>query len=206
MGQIPEVDAEGSREGSMNKKEKTMENTCKTCINNDDGLCDRKGILVEDEDSCEHHWAAGKKIRMKRHEKKMDITPELALAAYNTLIQFCRGQPASADGTCDNCILYQHCPGITNLLAMCGKTIGSFRRNVLFWLKLMLRSRGYSITDHRADNLLTIRKDGKENYFYIFGGKDERSQDLIQGITLAGVFFDEVALMPESFVNQALEF
>lgn len=24
-----------------------MENTCKTCINNDDGLCDRKGILVE---------------------------------------------------------------------------------------------------------------------------------------------------------------
>lgn len=46
----------------------------------------------------------------------MDITPELALAAYNTLIQFCRGQPASADGTCDNCILYQHCPGITNLL------------------------------------------------------------------------------------------
>ena len=68
--------------------------------------------------------------------------------------------------------------------AMCGKTIGSFRRNVLFWLKLMLLSRGYSITDHRADNLLTIRKDGKENYFYIFGGKDERSQDLIQGITL----------------------
>ena len=68
--------------------------------------------------------------------------------------------------------------------AMCGKTIGSFRRNVLFWLKLMLLSRGYSIADHRADNLLTIRKDGKENYFYIFGGKDERSQDLIQGITL----------------------
>ena len=86
---------------------------------------------------------------------------------------------------------------------MCGKTIGSFRRNVLFWLKLMLRSRGYSITDHRADNLLVVRKNGKENYFYIFGGKDERSQDLIQGITLAGVFFDEVALMPESFVNQA---
>lgn len=87
--------------------------------------------------------------------------------------------------------------------AMCGKTIGSFRRNVLFWLKLMLRSRGYSVTDHRADNLLVVRKKGVENYFYIFGGKDERSQDLIQGITLAGVFFDEVALMPESFVNQA---
>lgn len=87
--------------------------------------------------------------------------------------------------------------------AMCGKTIGSFRRNVLFWLKLMLKSRGYQVSDHRADNLVIIRHGAVENYFYIFGGKDERSQDLIQGITLAGVFFDEVALMPESFVNQA---
>lgn len=42
---------------------------------------------------------------------------------------------------------------------MCGKTIGSFRRNVLFWLKLMLRSRGYSVTDHRADNLLVVSRD-----------------------------------------------
>ena len=87
--------------------------------------------------------------------------------------------------------------------AMCGKTIGSFRRNVLFWLKLMLKSRGYSVIDRRAATLIIIRKGDTENYFYIFGGKDERSQDLIQGITLAGVFFDEVALMPESFVNQA---
>lgn len=87
--------------------------------------------------------------------------------------------------------------------AMCGKTIGSFRRNVLFWLKLMLKSRGYRVTDHRADNLVIVTRGETENYFYIFGGKDERSQDLIQGITLAGVFFDEVALMPESFVNQA---
>lgn len=85
----------------------------------------------------------------------------------------------------------------------CGKTIGSFRRNVLFWLKLMLRARGYKVKDHRADNLVVVSKNGKVNYFYIFGGKDERSQDLIQGITLAGVFFDEVALMPESFVSQA---
>lgn len=76
--------------------------------------------------------------------------------------------------------------------AMCGKTIGSFRRNVLFWLKLMLKSRGYQVSDHRADNLVIIRRGAVENYFYIFGGKDERSQDLIQGITLAGVFFDEV--------------
>ena len=67
----------------------------------------------------------------------------------------------------------------------------------------MLQSRGYIVTDHRADNLVVVTRGEITNYFYIFGGKDERSQDLIQGITLAGVFFDEVALMPESFVNQA---
>jgi PBSX family phage terminase large subunit len=88
-------------------------------------------------------------------------------------------------------------------LGMSGKTIGSFRRNVLSPLKRMLKSRGYKVKDHRADNFLTISYKGKTNYFYIFGGRDESSQDLIQGITLAGMFFDEVALMPQSFVNQA---
>ena len=87
---------------------------------------------------------------------------------------------------------------------MAGKTVGAFRRNVLFWLKLMLRVQGYHIKDRRSDNLVEISKGEIINYFYIFGGKDERSQDLVQGITAAGVFLDEVALMPESFVNQAL--
>ena len=88
-------------------------------------------------------------------------------------------------------------------LGMAGKTIGAFRRNVITPLKRMLKSRGYRVKDHRADNFLTISKNGVTNYFYVFGGKDERSQDLIQGITLAGMFFDEAALMPESFVSQA---
>jgi PBSX family phage terminase large subunit len=87
--------------------------------------------------------------------------------------------------------------------AMCGKTGGSFRRNVLGSLKVMLTGRGYKVNDSRSENLLTVQSGDRLNYFYIFGGRDERSQDLIQGITLAGVFLDEVALMPESFVNQA---
>lgn len=86
---------------------------------------------------------------------------------------------------------------------MAGKTIASFRRNVLFTLKLILLLRGYKIRDKRSENMIIISKDGIENYFYIFGGKDEASQDLVQGLTAAGFFFDEVALMPESFVNQA---
>jgi PBSX family phage terminase large subunit len=88
-------------------------------------------------------------------------------------------------------------------LGMAGKTIGALRRNVIGPLKRMLKSRGYIVKDHRADNFLSISRKGRTNYFYLFGGKDESSQDLIQGITLAGMFFDEVALMPQSFVNQA---
>lgn len=87
--------------------------------------------------------------------------------------------------------------------AMCGKTVGSFRRNVLPGLKQMLPGRGYRVEDKRADNLVMISRGAQTNCFYIFGGQDERSQDLIQGVTLAGVLLDEVALMPESFVNQA---
>ena len=86
---------------------------------------------------------------------------------------------------------------------MAGKTVGSFRRNVLAPLKSMMISRGYDLEDLRSDNLLTITRNGVTNYFYIFGGKDEASQDFVQGITAAGCYLDEVALMPESFVNQA---
>lgn len=88
-------------------------------------------------------------------------------------------------------------------IGMSGKTIGALRRNVIAPLKRMLLSRKYIVKEHRADNMFEVHRNGKVNYFYMFGGKDEGSQDLIQGITLAGMFFDEVALMPQSFVNQA---
>jgi PBSX family phage terminase large subunit len=87
---------------------------------------------------------------------------------------------------------------------MAGKTIGSFRRNVLLTLKIILILRGYRVRDHRGESFFTVTRGEIENTFYIFGGKDERSQDLVQGFTSAGFFFDEVALMPESFVAQAV--
>lgn len=72
-------------------------------------------------------------------------------------------------------------------LGMAGKTIGAFRRNVLAPLKRMLRSRGYRYREHRSDNMIEITYQGVTNYFYIFGGKDERSHDLNHGITLVGM-------------------
>ncbi|MEE0980470.1 MAG: PBSX family phage terminase large subunit [Acutalibacteraceae bacterium] len=87
--------------------------------------------------------------------------------------------------------------------ALCGKTIGSLRRNVIKILKQQLISRDYEVEEKRSENLLIVSKGKVTNFFYTFGGKDESSQDLIQGMTLAGVLFDEVALMPQSFVEQA---
>ena len=55
-----------------------------------------------------------------------------------------------------------------------------------------------------SNNRLTIRYGQHENTFFLFSGKDEGSASLIQGVTLSGVLFDEVALMPKSFVEQAL--
>lgn len=87
--------------------------------------------------------------------------------------------------------------------AICGKTLGALRRNVLAPLATILPGRGYNVKESRIDGVWRITDGERTNTFYLFGGKDESSQNLIQGVTLAGVFFDEVALMPESFVNQA---
>ena len=86
--------------------------------------------------------------------------------------------------------------------ALCGKTIESLRRNVTSnlpnWLAGVFRFR-----EHRTENKITVTAAGRSNSFYLFGGKDESSAALIQGITLAGILLDEVALMPRSFVEQA---
>ena len=86
---------------------------------------------------------------------------------------------------------------------ICGKTIESLRRNVLAEILPKLEGLGGKWKEKRSENLLTVQFRGRENRFYIFGGRDESSASLIQGITFAGVLLDEVALMPRSFVEQA---
>ena len=84
---------------------------------------------------------------------------------------------------------------------ICGKTIESLRRNVLSEILPWLEGLGASWTEKRSENLVTVRLMGRENRYYIFGGRDESSASLIQGITFAGILLDEVALMPRSFVE-----
>jgi PBSX family phage terminase large subunit len=86
---------------------------------------------------------------------------------------------------------------------ICGKTVQSAERNVLKPLQEN-EDLPYTLEYKVSTRVLTVKCGRKTNWFYLFGGKDESSYMLIQGITLAGVFFDEVALMPRSFVEQAL--
>lgn len=87
--------------------------------------------------------------------------------------------------------------------AFCGKTIDSLKRNVVTPLQKWLEGVA-KLKINLSKNYMDITFNSHTNRYYMFGGKDESSYQLIQGITLAGVLFDEVALMPRSFVEQAL--
>ncbi len=88
--------------------------------------------------------------------------------------------------------------------ALCGKTITSLKRNVMTPLVQMLGDLGFTCLERVSKNYVDITLSGITNRFYLFGGRDESSAALIQGMTLCGVFLDEVALMPRSFVEQAV--
>ena len=47
-----------------------MDKTCATCIENDDGLCDRKGILIHDDDTCEKHKENWRKAMLRQFNRR----------------------------------------------------------------------------------------------------------------------------------------
>lgn len=90
--------------------------------------------------------------------------------------------------------------------AICGKSVESAVRNIILPVLGVqyLPQHGFKLKYNTSKHCLTVSHGRSTNFFYIYGGKDESSYMLIQGITLAGVLLDEVALMPRSFVEQAL--
>lgn len=88
---------------------------------------------------------------------------------------------------------------------VCGRTVDSCTKNIIVpFTAMSLAKERYIMRWRRGDKVLEVRRGAVSNYFEVFGGKDEASYTLIQGRTLAGVLLDEVALMPRSFVEQAL--
>ncbi len=88
---------------------------------------------------------------------------------------------------------------------VCGRTVDSCTKNIIVpFTTMSLAKERYIIRWRRGDKVMEVRRGAVTNYFEVFGGKDEASYTLIQGRTLAGVLLDEVVLMPQSFVEQAL--
>ncbi len=85
---------------------------------------------------------------------------------------------------------------------ICGRSLTSLRRNIIGNLYGWMGGL-FQIREQRSQNQIIVRMGGRENVYYLFGGLDESSYKQIQGVTLAGVLLDEVALMPRSFVEQS---
>lgn len=88
--------------------------------------------------------------------------------------------------------------------AICSKSINQAKRNVVSAILPVLEDMGFKTKILHSQNKLIISYGNSENVFYIFGGNDCSSASRIQGITLSGVLFDEVALLNREFVKQAL--
>ncbi len=86
---------------------------------------------------------------------------------------------------------------------LCATTQNGVRRNLLAPVTPVLRRLGFQVEERLSRSQVVVRRGGRENTFYLYGGRNEGSPALIQGVTLAGVLLDEVALMPRSFVEQA---
>ena len=130
--------------------------------------------------------------------------PDSSYSSYDALI--CDGAVRSGKTLCMSIsfVAWSFFAFNETSFAICGKTVASIRRNIVTPIIPILRQLGFSCEEKLSRNEITITYGKRTNRFFLFGGKDEASASLIQGMTLGGVLFDEVALMPRSFVEQAL--
>src|SRR5690625_4983616 len=81
------------------------------------------------------------------------------------------------------------------------RSMSPLTTNVLNPMFQILTAKGISYHYHRSgDQHIIIGT----NTYYLFGASNETSQDTLQGLTAAGALLDEVALFPQSFVDQAI--
>lgn len=81
-----------------------------------------------------------------------------------------------------------------------GKSVGALKRNVLQPMFQILEAWGIKYEYNRSEHFIIIGS----NIYYCFGANNEASQDVLQGLTAAGALADEVALFPQSFVDQMI--
>ncbi len=131
-------------------------------------------------------------------------TPDSPYSSKDAII--CDGAVRSGKSLCMfvSFVSWSLCNFQNASFALCGRTASSVKRNILNPYLPVLKQLGFKVNYQVSYGKFTLELGKRRNTFWVFGGKDEASASLIQGMTLAGVMFDEVALMPRSFVEQAL--
>lgn len=81
---------------------------------------------------------------------------------------------------------------------MVGKTLTSLKRNCLFLLQSFVGESNFTFSVTSKSGKLFGRT------VWLEGANDERSENKIRGMTLAGAYCDEVTLFPESFFTMLL--
>lgn len=90
------------------------------------------------------------------------------------------------------------------VFGICGKTVETTIKNIITpYISLSYSQKKYGLKWKKQEKILVVSCGDVKNHFEVFGGKDESSFMYVQGRTFAGVFFDETALLPKSFVDQA---
>ena len=95
--------------------------------------------------------------------------------------------------------------------ALCGKTRGGVRRNIVQELLPWLRRLGMTVSENRTAQVLRVRFAKRENEFYLFGGKDGGQPAVVQlqpggsaALVLSGMdFAGGKAQLPASAVYDA---
>jgi PBSX family phage terminase large subunit len=137
--------------------------------------------------------------------KKQEQVLEFGLTDYNAVI--CDGSVRSGKSSVISIayVLWAMNNFHNKNFIIAAQSISSADRNIIKpLLSIDYVHQHFNVKWMPSMNLLILARGKTINNFYIFGGKDESSFQTVQGITAAGAFMDEVALMPESFVNQVL--
>ena len=85
---------------------------------------------------------------------------------------------------------------------LAGKTMGALKKNVVRPMLQIIESWGWPYEYIRSGT--DARIEIGSNVYYLYGANTEASQDALQGLTAAGAYADEVALFPQSFIDQMI--
>lgn len=81
-----------------------------------------------------------------------------------------------------------------------GQSMGALKKNVLNPMFQILAAKGVPYKYNRSANSIEIGT----NMYYCYGAPNDSSQDVLTGLTAAGAYADEVALLPKNFVDQMI--